>query len=40
MTEMQSAIGIHELAPSGQRNLSRYEYAAMYDEAFEGLPAS
>jgi dTDP-4-amino-4,6-dideoxygalactose transaminase len=39
MTEMQSAIGIHELARLDSWNLSRrYEYAAMYDEAFEGLP--
>ncbi|OPY92499.1 MAG: UDP-4-amino-4,6-dideoxy-N-acetyl-beta-L-altrosamine transaminase [Syntrophaceae bacterium PtaU1.Bin231] len=39
MTEMQSAIGIHELARLDNWNLPRrYQYAALYDAAFAGLP--
>ena len=38
MTEMQSAIGLCELRRYDSWNLRRrYEYAAMYDEAFGGL---
>lgn len=38
MTEMQSIIGIHELARFDTWNLARRrEYAAMYDKAFEAL---
>jgi dTDP-4-amino-4,6-dideoxygalactose transaminase len=39
MTEMQSAIGIHELARLDSWNLKRrYEYAAMYNAAFRDFP--
>lgn len=38
MTEMQSLIGINELARLDNWNLKRrFEYAKMYDEAFAGL---
>lgn len=39
MTEIQSIIGINELKRLDNWNLARrYEYAAMYDEAFKSLP--
>jgi len=38
LTEMQSVIGLCELARYDNWNLARrYEYAAMYDKAFDGL---
>jgi len=39
MTEIQSIFGINELKRFDSWNLARrYKYAAMYDEAFKGLP--
>jgi len=39
MTEIQSIIGINELKRLDHWNLARrYQYAAMYDAAFSGLP--
>jgi len=38
MTEMQSAIGLNELKRFDSWNMKRrYEYAAMYDQAFDGI---
>jgi dTDP-4-amino-4,6-dideoxygalactose transaminase len=40
MTDLQAALGLHQLAAAGRHFLRRRAICARYDEAFAGLPVS